>query len=345
MKERIELPSGSSTVDSSATFVTTERFAPVSRSFAKMRTGTVAGSAPTRPTTADSASFVSVPTSWPAAAYLYVPADSPIATGLLITLEHVGVLEQQRAPADAVERVAEAPHAVAVRVGHGPDRARRDVPGGVADAERAARQQLLHRERAERPGGRRQDQPPARGRRLLERVAEARVEPGHRDRRRERAGLREHPGRPRRRRTGRARRVDGVAEDRLDRRREHDLAAVLADRLGDRADHARRPLGVGAVDRRAGEARPDARLVDRRPGRTDHDPRSRARGAVVDHVHHLDRERRDLRPAHDRVARALQPGPDVAERHHGIAGDRVRRGQEQGGDGGGDESSAHGGGA
>ena len=86
MKERIELPSGSSTVDSSATFVTTERFAPVSRSFAKMRTGTVAGSAPTRPTTADSASFVSVPTSWPAAAYLYVPADSPIATGLLITL-------------------------------------------------------------------------------------------------------------------------------------------------------------------------------------------------------------------------------------------------------------------
>ena len=108
--------------------MTTERFAPVSRSVAKMRTGTVAGSAPTRPTTADSASFVSVPTSWPAAAYLYVPADSPIATGLLITLEHVGVLEQQGAPADAVERVAEAPHAVAVRVGHGPDRARRDVP-------------------------------------------------------------------------------------------------------------------------------------------------------------------------------------------------------------------------
>ena len=68
--DRIELPMGWSTADSSATFVTTVRFLPVSRSVAKIRTGTVAGSAPTRPATADSASLVSVPTSWPAAAYL-----------------------------------------------------------------------------------------------------------------------------------------------------------------------------------------------------------------------------------------------------------------------------------
>ena len=85
MNERIEPPVGWSTPDSSATFVTTRRLAPVSRSVAKTRTGTVAGSPPTRPTTAESASFVSVPTSCPAAAYLYVPADSPSASGLLTT--------------------------------------------------------------------------------------------------------------------------------------------------------------------------------------------------------------------------------------------------------------------
>jgi hypothetical protein len=69
-KERIEPPVGSSTPLSSATLMLTERLVPVSRSVANTFTGTVAGSAPIRPTTAASASLVSVPTSCPAAAYL-----------------------------------------------------------------------------------------------------------------------------------------------------------------------------------------------------------------------------------------------------------------------------------
>ena len=54
------------------------------------------------------------------------------------------------------------------------------------------------------------------------------------------------------------------------------------------------------------------------------DARTRIRGplpdgAVVDHVDHLDVERRDVRPADDRVAGALHPGPHLPERHHRIA--------------------------
>ena len=113
--------------------------------------------------------------------------------------EHVGVLEHQRPPADPVERMAEAPHARAVRVGDGADRARGDVPRRVADAERAPRAQLLHRERAERPGGRREHEPALPRRRLLQGVAEPRLEPGHGERRGERARLREDPRRALRR--------------------------------------------------------------------------------------------------------------------------------------------------
>ena len=64
------MPNGWSTLVSSATFVSSDRFAPVSRSVANTRTGIVVGSAPTRPATAVSASLLSVPTSCPAAAYL-----------------------------------------------------------------------------------------------------------------------------------------------------------------------------------------------------------------------------------------------------------------------------------
>ena len=59
--------------------------------------------------------------------------------GFEITRVDVGVLQQQRAQARVLERVAEAPHAVAVDVGDGADRADREVARGVADAHRRAR--------------------------------------------------------------------------------------------------------------------------------------------------------------------------------------------------------------
>ena len=65
-----EPPVGWSTTASSATFVATVFSTSRSRSVAVIVTGTVSGSAPTRPTTAFKPSLVSVPSAWPAAPYL-----------------------------------------------------------------------------------------------------------------------------------------------------------------------------------------------------------------------------------------------------------------------------------
>jgi hypothetical protein len=65
-----EVPSGRSIATSSATRSPVTRRVPVSRSRAKMRTGTVLGSGPVRPATAVSASLETVPRSCPSEASL-----------------------------------------------------------------------------------------------------------------------------------------------------------------------------------------------------------------------------------------------------------------------------------
>ena len=137
-----------------------------------------------------------------------------------------------------------------------------------------------------------------------------------------------------------ARRVGRVGEDLLDRRGEHGLAAVLADRLGDRAGVA--PV---AVDRRAREAGPDAGAVDRLAGHADEDPRPVVgRRVARDDVDDLDVERADLRPPDHRVAGALHARPQLRQRHDRIAGVRDARSdaREEGRpEGGGEEAGAH----
>ena len=139
------------------------------------------------------------------------------------------------------------------------------------------------------------------------------------------------------------RRVCGVGEDRLDRRRQ----ARLCRRTRRSTSRSRRccaatPSAAGTVDRGAREAGPDAGGVDRRAGGLDQDPRPVRRRVAVDHVEHLDVERRDRRPLDHRVARALHPGADVAERHDRVAGGGGGGGEEKGrGRGGGEQSGAH----
>jgi hypothetical protein len=77
-------PVGLSTPVSSATVVSSTRRRSVSRSSAITRTGVVRGRPPTRPTTAENASLVSVPRSWPPTASLYEPPVSA-AFGSLTT--------------------------------------------------------------------------------------------------------------------------------------------------------------------------------------------------------------------------------------------------------------------
>jgi len=92
-------PVGVSTSVSSATWVCTNRLAPVSWSTAEIPTSVVCGSAPTCPTIAANASLVSVPTLWPAAANLYEP---PViaAFGSLTTLNtYASWSSRLRAPA------------------------------------------------------------------------------------------------------------------------------------------------------------------------------------------------------------------------------------------------------
>ena len=80
------------------------------------------------------------------------------------------------------------------------------------------------------------------------------------------------------------------------------------------------------------------------PGDLEQDPRTVRRRVAVDHVEHVDVERRDRRPLDDRVPGALHAGVDVAQRHDRVAGGGGGRGKEAGRDGGGGEQAeSHGG--
>ena len=138
-------------------------------------------------------------------------------------------------------------------------------------------------------------------------------------------GAREVAARARR---GGGRRGRRVAKHLLDRRDEHDVVAVLADALGDRAGVAAHAAGARAQDRGAGEAGTDAGGVDRRTGRAHEDPRSRqARPG-----------RRSRRAPRRRTARSCvprttdspthrMPGRDLRQRHDRVG--RPRRGCER----------------
>jgi hypothetical protein len=126
---------------------------------------------------------------------------------------------------------------------------------------------------------------------------------------------------------GRGRRVDGLAEHRLDRRDEHELVAVVAGPLGDRADRLGDAVGrVDALDRRAREALGDAGVVHGRTADPDEDRRVRARDDVDD----VDLEGRDVGPADDAVARAAHPALHAGQRHDRVARRVSGRGDEQG---------------
>ena len=81
-------------------------------------------------------------------------------------------------------------------------------------------------------------------------------------------------------------RVAAVAQHLLDRRGQHDVVAVLAEALGDRAGVARRPQ----IHRGAREAGPDAGRVDGRARHADQDARAAEAGLGRDHVQDLDVE-------------------------------------------------------
>ena len=252
----------------------------------------------------------------------------------------VGVLQQQRAQAGVLERVAEAPHAVAVDVGDRPDRADREVARGVADAHRRARPRRGGGERVERQRGGDEHLAPARVPRA--RARQPRGDPAAQAGDRQRLGQRQHAPDARLARDRLPSRCVGrVGEDLLDRRRQHGLAAVLADRLGDRAG----VLPV-AVDRRAREAGADAGAVDRGAGHADEDPRAVvARRVAREDVDDLDVERADVGAADDRVARALHARPQLRERHDRVARQRrARRDAREDGrsEGGGEVAGAHG---
>ncbi len=179
----------------------------------------------------------------------------------------VGVLEEQRAPAEALEGVPERPDVVAVAIGHGADRAQAEVARGDRDRHRRARPQLNGLVARHRPGGR-HDQRPSRAHGRLA----SRARPPRPDSPVTVSGV--VSGRAARS-SARSRRADArrggrpVADHQLDRRGERDVVAVLAEALRDGA-------GVAAVaqDRRAGEAGSDAGRVDRRAGDADEQARS-----------------------------------------------------------------------
>ena len=236
---------------------------PVSSSSLKMRTGTVGGVAPGAADDGGGRVVGDRPEVVADGGELVGRAGVVARVRVRDHRVDVGVLEQQRAQAAVLERVAEAPHAVAVDVGDGADRADREVARRVADAHRRAGARRGAGKGVSGIAGAASTVPPRLRARLGELPREPAVEPGDR----QRLGQRQHAPDPRaagvaaRDRLA-ARRVGRVGEDLLDRRREHGLAAVLADRLGDRAG-----VAPAAVDRRAGEARADAGAVDRR-GRT-----------------------------------------------------------------------------
>ena len=81
-----------------------------------------------------------------------------------------------------------------------------------------------------------------------------------------------------------------------------------------------------AVDRGAGEARPDPGLIDDRPGQVDEDARAVVgRRVTRDDVDDPGVEARDRGPAHHGVRRAVHAGPQLRQRHDRIAGPRDPR--------------------
>ena len=236
----------------------------------------------------------------------------------------VGVLEQQRAPAGAVELVPERVHGRPVDVRDGPDRSHRHRSRRVAGAHRRARDQRLDGEvRDLAAAGRRGDHESAGARGgPLDEAEHRRRQPADGQRREQRRGLGGQS-----RQVGR--RVHGLAKHLLDRRHQHDVVAVLADPLGDRPRVLERPERIGAVDRRAREPLGDAARVDRGPRHLDEDPRPLAR--LLHDVDHLDVERRDRRPLDHGLAGALHPGLHLGQRHDRSTalGQRGVRGQAQ----------------
>jgi hypothetical protein len=248
-------------------------------------------------------------------------------------LEHVGVLEEEAPRAGALEAVAEGPDAAGVGVRDRADRADAKVTARVAGRDRAAGSQRLHGEAPERPGGHGDHGSPDLLAGLLERAPEARRHAADGQRARERLhALAVHPAdrgpRASAPRVRRLRRVDRVGEHDLDRRREDGLAAVVADRLRDRADVPLHAVAVRTVDRRAAEARADPGGVDRRSGHGHDDARTVGPRLGVHDVDHLDVERADRRSADDRVAGALHAGPHLRQGHDGIPGEGGRGGNQ-----------------
>ena len=78
------------------------------------------------------------PSVWPGTASLVVMASS-VASGVVDHGEDVGVLERERPAPGGVERVAERPDRTPVAVGHGADRAEREVAAGDPGRDRGAR--------------------------------------------------------------------------------------------------------------------------------------------------------------------------------------------------------------
>ena len=185
--------------------------------------------------------------------------------------------------------MAEGPDGVAVDVGDGADGAGLDVAARQADGDRAAGLQRLDREGGgARRGGRGVERAAELLAGLLERGGDGARDAGEAQRRRQRAHLALERGRHR---LGARGRVDLLAEHRLDRRHEHELVAVVAGALGDRADRLGDAVGgVDALDRRAREALGDARGVD--GGTADgHEDLGVGTG---EHVDDVDVEGRDL---------------------------------------------------
>ena len=186
--------------------------------------------------------------------------------------EDIGVLQQQRAPAGGLERMAEAVDDVAVAIGDRADRADADGAGGETDGERRAGHERLRRERAERPCRSGDDRAAVRARRALAAAARARAR-GPTSSAAKRARW------PRAAASARGARRSAASRQRehlLDRRHEPDVLAVLADRRGDRAGVADRAVRVRAVDGRAGEALGDPGRGDRRARHAHEDPRAAA---------------------------------------------------------------------
>ena len=260
------------------------------------------------------------------------------ADGVVDDRVDVGVLQEQRPPAGAVERVAEQPHVRAVGVRDGADRAELDVARRVADRHGGARHERLRRKlRGARRRARRQQRPPGAACGAREHRRDRRAEPRQRQRRGERAAADQR--RARGRASRRPRRLDRLGEDRLDRRRQPDAAAELADAGRDRADVARDAGRVGAVDRRAREARSDPRRVDRRARHANEDARV-VGSLAVDDVEHLDVEARDRGAVDDRQRGAAHARRDLAERHDRIGCGCGRRRHEQCRESG-EEQAAH----